>query len=171
MRQAARAAVTLLKADANVFPIENAEKRRVGLVEFASNYESAVLDKGEISSLQKRLKARFPRLKTVALHTRWHSEEVVAQAFDLALESEVLIIATRSAHLVDEQTALVQQLIGAAGQVIVLCLRNPYDAAAFREAGTILCTYSDTPPSLNAAVGALAGDFKPQGKLPIALEV
>jgi hypothetical protein len=52
--------------------------------------------------------------------------------------------------------------------VILLCLRNPYDALLL-EAGTVICTLGDAAPSLQAAVDALLGEFTPSGKLPVDL--
>jgi hypothetical protein len=52
---------------------------------------------------------------------------------------------------------------------MLLCLRNPYDAALFDSADTILCTCGDSPPSLAAAVAALAGAFRPAGVLPVTM--
>jgi hypothetical protein len=48
----------------------------------------------------------------------------------------------------------------------LLALRNPYDASLI-EGGTVLCTAGDSNPSLQAVVDALAGEFVPNGSLPV----
>ncbi|HEX2621626.1 MAG TPA: hypothetical protein VHL11_15820, partial [Phototrophicaceae bacterium] len=78
------------------------------------------------------------------------------------------IVATRNAHMVQEASELAQQLVHAAKQSILLCLRNPYDAGVI-DADVKLCTCGDSAPSLQAVVDALAGDFIPDGRLPVEM--
>ncbi len=85
----------------------------------------------------------------------------------LAGDADILIVATRSAHLTPAQRDLAQSLLDAAAHAILLCLRNPYDVEALRGAGTILCTCGDSTPSLQAVVDALLGRCTPAGSLPV----
>ena len=64
---------------------------------------------------------------------------------------------------------IVQQLLDSAKQSVLLCLRNPYDAGVLSGAGTVVCTCSDSMPSLKAAVDVLTGVFVPAAKLPVPL--
>jgi len=52
---------------------------------------------------------------------------------------------------------------------VLLCLRNPYDAGVLSEMDAVLFTCGDSVPSLQAAVGALVGEFAPNAQLPVPL--
>jgi beta-N-acetylhexosaminidase len=80
--------------------------------------------------------------------------------------ADVIVIATRNAHLNPAQADAVRLLAESAQHVILLALRNPYDAALI-EGGTVICTSGDSAPSLQAAVEALAGHVRPAGRLPV----
>jgi hypothetical protein len=95
--------------------------------------------------------------------------ESLAQAQSLAASADLLIVATRSAHVNPEQLALARDLLGRAGRTILICLRNPYDAGVL-EADAVICTCGDSAPSLAAAADALLGAFTPTSRLPVAIE-
>ncbi len=162
-QEAARAGTVML-ANEGILPLP---QERVGLVEFASYMETEVMEKGEQTSFAKRVIERFPQIKLVTLQPDANTREVVEGALELARTVDVLVIATRSAHLNPEQLEAAHALLAAASRSVLVCLRNPYDAGVLAEAKTIICTSSDSPPSLQAAVAALAGEFVPNGKLPV----
>lgn len=164
--QAARAGVVLLQVDQEVFPLKSGEQR-INVVEFASYLDSAVMDHGGLTGFTQDLKHRAPGINCVSLHSAQTSDESVSHARQLAAEAEVLVLATRSAHLRPVQLELARALMGMAARVILLCLRNPYDVNELKGAGTVLCTCGDSTPSLRAAVDALMGDFIPSGQLPV----
>lgn len=165
---AARAGVVLVKPhEALPLPAD----KSIGLIEFASLMDSEVMERGEHTGFGRRLLAKAPHINTVALKSVNTSDDHIKQAHELAQNSDILIIATRNAHLIANQRQLAQQFIGAAtGQVLLLCLRNPYDMAALSGAHGIVCTCGDSTPSLQAAVDALLGDYTPSGTLPIQIE-
>jgi len=83
----------------------------------------------------------------------------------------VLVLATRSAHLLPEQREVAQALLDSAAKSVLLCLRNPYDAEALHGADVVLCTCGDGTPSLQAALDALLGRFTPAGRLPVSVSL
>jgi len=83
--------------------------------------------------------------------------------------ADVSILGTRHGHLRPRQMQLTQLICDSAGQVLLLCARNPYDAGRLRRANTIICSNGDSRPSLKAAVDALFGDYLPAGKLTVAI--
>ncbi len=99
------------------------------------------------------------------------ASESAARARALADRVDLLIVATRNAHLTQSQQALAQDLLNRSQKNVLLCLRNPYDAGVLTGAGGVVCTLGDSAPSLEAAVGVLAGDFEPAGKLPVPLSM
>jgi hypothetical protein len=80
-----------------------------------------------------------------------------------------LILATRNAHLYPAQAHAAQQLIDAAADSVLLCLRNPYDASVMTGASAVYCTHGDSSPSLQAAVDVLCGDFTPTADAVVTL--
>jgi beta-N-acetylhexosaminidase len=164
--RAARAGTVMLKVDHNVFPLKPGE-RRIAVVEFASYLDSAVMDRGGLTGLITELRRRAPGIESISLPSTKLADALTDRDRQMIAETEVLVVATRSAHLRPEQLQLARELIGQAAKVVLLCLRNPYDVNVLPEVETILCTCGDSRPSLRAAVDALMGDFTPSGRLPV----
>jgi beta-N-acetylhexosaminidase len=137
------------------------------LVEFASYLDTGAMERGDSTALATLLQKRAPDIESVGLRADGISSQMIEYARKLAAEAEVLILATRNAHLWPEETKLARELMRLAKNVILVCLANPYDAAALPGANTIICTCGDSTPSLQAAVDALMGDFVPMGRLPV----
>ena len=91
------------------------------------------------------------------------------QALQLARASDVTVLVTRNAHLMPEELRTARRVMDAAGRVILICLRNPYDAVVLPGADAVLCTCGGSAPSMQAAVDALLGEFIPPGTLPVSL--
>ena len=84
-------------------PLDAARGQAVGLVEFASALDSEALESGGHTGLATLFAASLPALRSVALDPSSASAEGLAQAHRLAAESDVLIVATRNAHLYPAQ--------------------------------------------------------------------
>ncbi len=160
--KAARAGTVLLH-DSGLLPLA----KDAALVEFASQLDSGILESGGVSGFAAAVHQHFPDMPAVSLGSSGYSTTVVEQAKQAAQSASVLVLATRSAHINPEQLALAQQLINSASQIVLVCLRNPYDAGVLSGAGTVICTSGDSQPSLEAAAEVLAGVFTPTGKLPV----
>lgn len=166
---AARAGTVLLQDSYRLLPLKPEDTRRTALVEFASGLESEALEKGGQTGFAQRLGRELPRLESAAIDPVAPVEQSAAQARALAASADILIVATRNAHLFPAQQKLAQELVKGGKQVILLCLRNPYDAGVLAGVETILCTCGDSIPSLEAAVDALLGRFTPSARLPVPL--
>ena len=160
--KAARAGTVLLH-DNGLLPLD----KDAALVEFASQLDSGILESGGVSGFASAVRQHFPNISTISLGSDGYSPSAIEQAKQAAQSASVLVLATRSANINPEQLALAQQLIKTAKQIVLVCLRNPYDAGVLSGAGTIICTSGDSQPSLEAAAEVLAGIFKPTGKLPV----
>lgn len=174
MEKAARAGTVLLRADSDVFPIQahdrahgGAPLQKTALIEFASYLDTGAMERGDSTALATILHQRAPEIESIGLPSSGIAPETLERAKRLAIESDVIILATRNTHLWAEETQIARELMSLAKNVILVCLANPYDADALPGAGTILCTCGDSTPSLYAAVDALMGDFIPEGKLPV----
>ncbi len=166
-RQAAEAGLVLLRADDAIFPLP--QQRNLLLVEFTTYMESDVIEQTGQSVLAARFGEAFPGAQVVRLLPDEVDSAASAGALRLTAEADLLVVATRNAHLLPEQFEQAQTLLRLGRPSLLLCLRNPYDAGLLAGASTILCTCGDSPPSLEAAVAALAGRVRPTGKLPVAL--
>lgn len=170
MQQAARAGTVLVQSDPAVFPLNlDSAERRFALVEFASSLDTEAMDQGSLTRFAGLLKQQAPDIHNISLKSTDEDADALARALIMAGEADVLIIATRNAHLWPVQRQAAQELIYTAQHTILLCLADPYDADIFTGMGTVLCTCGDARPSLEAVIDALLGKFTPTGQLPVAL--
>jgi len=169
MQDAARRGMVTLRLQPGVLPLRPDDTRRVALIEFASILESGILESGGVTGLASVVQEVLPDVERVSLGGGENPPDLLARARALAAGADVLVLATRNAHLMPAQRALAQALIDLAPRTILLCLRNPYDADALTGAGTVLCTCGDSTPSLQTAVDALLGTFVPLGRLPVSV--
>lgn len=160
--EAARAGTTLLRGGSSL-PL----KGPVGVVEFASAFESGIGDVDGLTGFSRLLRQRLPDAEVAIVRGNSPSPEALA----VAAGAETLVLAVRSAHLNPERLEAARQIMGAGRNTVLVCLRNPQDAGAISGANSILCTCGDSTPSLNAAVAALLGDFTPTGRLPVEIEL
>jgi beta-N-acetylhexosaminidase len=165
-REVARAGTMLLKGN---LPIDLSGQ--VLLVEFASVLESEVLESGGQTELAKVVNAKAPHIHVVTLKGSDNSPDDIERALALVDKCDTLILAARSAHFLPERLEICRSLLAHSKNTVLLCLRSPYDAQHLSAAKTIICTFGDATPSLDAAVEALLGGFVPSGSLPIHMEL
>ncbi|MCL4876340.1 MAG: beta-N-acetylhexosaminidase [Anaerolineae bacterium] len=165
--KAARAGIVMLKNDPSLLPVNPHQK--VIVVEFYSYLESEAMERAEQSNFGKLLRKTFPALPHIALSPTQPDTAAIDQAQIQA--ADVLILATRSAHLNPAQQAAAAAMLKAARKSILLCLRNPYDVDVLPPADVILCACGDSTPSLQAVLDVLAGQFTPTGKLPVPVNL
>lgn len=156
--EAARAGTTLLRRSA-ALPLAG----RVGVIEFASAFDSGIGEVDGLTGFSRLLRARLPDAEVHIMR----GNSANADALELAGQVDTLVLAVRNAHLNGERLSAAQSLLNAARQRVLVCLRNPYDAGGLTGADAVLCTCGDSTPSLEAAVAALLGDFTPVGHLPV----
>lgn len=166
MEKAARAGTVLLRPAPDLLPLDFS--RKIALVEFASYLDTGAMEKGDSTRFAALLQHEAPQIEAVGLGAG-ASADAPGRALELARSADVLILATRSAHLWPDELALAREIMNAAQSVILLCLANPYDAGALPGARAVICTCGDATPSLNAAVDGLLGRFTPAGRLSVSV--
>jgi beta-N-acetylhexosaminidase len=164
---AAKAALTTLRTESEVLPLSADDSRRIVLVEFASSIDSEVQEDKPKTSLTTFVKARLPKIDTIIVSTTPKDNEI-SEALSQLNSADVVILATRNAHLNPAQTKAVRVLSDTSAQVVLLSLRNPYDASLI-DGGTVICTAGDSMPSLEAISAVLIGELTPSGRLPVEI--
>lgn len=153
-----REAVTLVRDEGDHVPLSAGP---VTILAFAGSGVSPV---EECRSEEGPLVSRLAEMDVdVCRHRLGQDEEVP----DVSCGSIVAV--TRDAATVDWQAAAVERVLDGEVPVIVLAVRNPYDALAVPAEATVLTTYDDSPAMLRAAGDVLTGHREPRGRSPVAL--
>lgn len=83
---------------------------------------------------------------------------------------DIVVVGTTGALLEPRQAALVESVLAsAAGGVLTVALRTPFDLAAYPASRTHLSTYGILEPSLDALADVLFGRAEAVGRLPAAV--
>lgn len=83
------------------------------------------------------------------------SEEEIQEAYELATQAEVIVFCSYDAWKHVQQASLIESLLNQEKPVILITLRDPFDATLFPQADQILITFSPTPHSIQAAADEL----------------
>jgi beta-N-acetylhexosaminidase len=175
-RRIARESVTLLENRLTVAPGAK--------VLVVSNGSSATVDEDNAFKhsptnhrLNEQVQRRMPSAQTIVLSSTMKPEEM-ERAFAAAQQAEIVVFGlfTRVRSYVEDAIqvprpyrALVERTAAAGRKLAFLNLGNPYVLASLPKPAFSLCTYSDVPDSIDAAVQVLFGELKPQGQLPVRI--
>lgn len=163
-RDAARAGTVLVR-DSGLLPVR-ADVPNVACIEFTTEIVSDADVAGSLSAFSRYLHQRLPQVHCQVVAR----PEDAASAVAALGEPDILILATRNAHLSPQQLKSSKRLIERHHKVILVCLRNPYDAGALADADAIICANGDSTPSIKAAIDAICGDSVPAGILTVPLK-
>lgn len=166
---AARAGLTVVQKNNDLFPLPEVGKARIALIEFASHMDSEVMERNQHTAFATLLQQARPDIEIISLNPSSPSLESIDSAQKLASTVDILLLASRNAHMMASQKSVAEDLLHRANSSILIALRNPYDASALK-ADAILCSSGDSNPSLWATVEALQGDFLPSGQLPVEMD-
>lgn len=167
-REAAQKAITLVKNDGRLLPLGLKKDERLGLIEFSRNGLSPV--EGDIyddCSLHASMRQRHANLGYLRIDDIPQNGDPALRSF--VEECDVVVVATRNAHMIRGQAAMVRRILEHGKPAILLALKSPYDLMSFPSAGTYVAAYGDCAISVDAAVALLFGEFQPRGKLPVAI--
>ncbi|MEV5983566.1 glycoside hydrolase family 3 protein [Streptomyces sp. NPDC052051] len=98
------------------------------------------------------------------------SAATIASAVAAAKDADAVVVGTYNVSAADSQRTLVDQLVATGKPVIAVAVRNPYDVAQLPDVAACLATYSWTDVELRAAARVIAGQVKPQGRLPVPVQ-
>ena len=163
-------AVAVIKDEKRLLPLNPEDKRRVyGLVLTpAINSESG-------AAFLNAFREKFPGAQTEWANARIPEDQLAAIEKAIAA-ADVVVVATlsrlttgRTIGIPDRHVNIMKKLASLKKPVIWVCLGNPYLMRTAPDIGTILCTFSYSENSQEAAVKALAGEFRVSGKMPVTV--
>jgi beta-N-acetylhexosaminidase len=163
------ASTTLVRNDGGALPLAPAPEARLLVIEPDGAASTAAEDeRGPRHWLADACRRRHALVSARALPLRPDA----AQRKELrraAGEVEIVILATKNAHIYPEQAAAAQAVREMAPHLITVAVHNPYDLLAYPGVGTYLATYEHTAPAMEALASVLWGERAPEGRLPVAL--
>jgi len=166
--QKASSAGTVLVKSGDGFPL-SAESHNVVCIEFSTQIVSDAVEAGSHVGFTSYIAEHNPTVDSHIVDPLKITHEIKHHIVGLVQSSDTVILATRNAHMLQMQAELAQEIIGTGKNIILACLRNPYDAGILGDADTIICTNGDSTPSLKSSVDAIFGVYTPTGKLTVDL--
>ena len=163
-------AVAAIKDEKRLLPLDPSEKRRVyGLVLTPTNSDTsgtAFLNafKERFPGAQAELAtARVPESQSAAI------EKAIAAADIVVVATLTRLVTGRNIGIPDKHLSIVKKLASLKKPVVWVILGSPYLLRIAPEMGTVICSFSYSENSQEAAVKALFGDFRVSGKMPVSV--
>lgn len=111
------------------------------------------------------------------VHKKVEILEIIPADYAVAIEGAVeksseydhVVVLTLNAVKDPAQERLVDRLIETGKPVDVIAIRSPYDAALFKNANRVICTYEFTQSAFEIVSEFLVGKVEVKGKLPVSL--
>jgi beta-N-acetylhexosaminidase len=166
---AAAAGLTLVRNDARLLPLRpGPDERLLVLAPDPDDLANVEVPAPNALTLGAAIARRHPA--TTAMTYRLDPDEQQrAELVSAAGGAALVIIGTYDAQLYPGQPALVEALVSAGVQLVVVSLRLPYDLGHLPAITTYLAAYDDRTPTLIAVADALFGARAPMGHLPVPL--
>ncbi|MGI6542757.1 MAG: beta-N-acetylhexosaminidase [Limnochordia bacterium] len=167
--EAALAAITLVRDQNKRLPLE--KKQRILVVAPSISGVSAAEDADHPSVvLADVLRSHLETVGKISYPSR-PDQASITQIVTEAARYDIVVLATYYAWATaySGQVQLVQDLIAAGREPIVIALREPYDLIKFPSVGTYLAAYSANPETLAAVAAVLTGKAEAKGLLPVSL--
>lgn len=166
----ARKTITLLKNDKNILPLPSNGSRKILVVTPKAFATVAMLD--TVFPVGTSLGLVFTQMAPGAsvveydLSTLQTDTEKILKAAETA---DVIVYGSFHAYFSDEISELPKKLKALGKPVVAVGLTVPYDFERMPFVDAFLAAYNPRSVSLVAAVEALTGTIKPQGKLPVSV--
>jgi beta-N-acetylhexosaminidase len=146
----ARKAITLLKDDASLLPLQPGEPL-------------LVIETAAAKGLGTLLGAKTVEIKIDP------DDSAITAAAEMARDAHNVIITTVDASFYAGQVKLVSELLAKNPNIIIVSVRMPYDISALPNVPTVIAAYGGNLPTLRALTDVLMGRSKAYGVLPVAL--
>jgi beta-N-acetylhexosaminidase len=161
-------ALTLVRDRDGAIPMRPAASDRIlVVVPRPTDLTPADTSAAETLGLAAAVRRRHPATEELAV-AHAPSDAEITLATERARAATHVIVASVSSSMEPAQARLVQALLAVGRPTVTAAMRTPWDLPTYPMAGTHLCTYSIVEPACEALAGALFGDFRPTGSLPVA---
>ncbi|MBI5725470.1 MAG: hypothetical protein HZA50_16050 [Planctomycetes bacterium] len=94
-------------------------------------------------------------------------DEEIKLILDLARQADVVVLTNFYWRVWPENNTRLIKLLAARKIPTVVVTNNPYERGSPKQAGTVVCTYSSAPRSLDAAAEVIFGKLKPTARWPL----
>lgn len=165
MAQITRKSITLCKNESNLIPLPALEERDA-IFAVRPLRLSTVEDGKAGHFLFAELKKRFPRVHHHAFDPRLSPEE--ARQMAASNHGRIAVLFTENATLFPGQKTLVSALQESYAELVLVALRNPYDAGIPGVRNALL-SYGYTYPSQVALLDVLLGNHPAPGICPVRI--
>jgi beta-N-acetylhexosaminidase len=166
-RQAAAAAITLVRDEAGLLPLRRATRDRVLVItptpRDLTPADSSVDEPLALAAALRRHHADVTDLRVAAQP----SDADIAAARDAATGASFVVVVTLATNVQPSQARLVEAVLATGTPTVTVAMRTPYDLADYPAAGTHLCTYAIVPASVEALADVLFGHAPVRGRLPV----
>ena len=168
-RQAARAALTLVRDEAGLLPLRLDEGQQL-LVVTPQPRELTPADSSadEPLALAEALRRHHHAVRELRLAAE-PSEREIAGAREAAAAAACAVVVTLAADVQPAQARLVEAILETGTPTVTVAMRTPYDLGTYPRSATHLCSYAIVPPSVGAVADALVGAIPVSGRLPVAI--
>jgi len=165
----AQKAITLARDTESLLPLRLSPEARIAVVTAQPvNLTPADTSAQAQIGLADAIRQRHGGVQALQLAHKAEDTEIRALV-EAVRDTDVIIVGTLAADADPVQQAFIKAVQTLDLPVIVVALRTPYEVAALPNVGTILCTYSLSPASVEAAAMVLFGELTATGHLPVKL--
>ncbi len=166
-RSSARAAITLVRDDAQLLPLRpRAEDRVVVITPQPRELTPADSSADEPLALADAVRHHHPEVRDVRVGSEPGDDEIT-MARGAAAAAELVIVVTLATNVQAGQARLVEAVLETGTPTVTVAMRTPYDLADYPRSATHLCSYSIVPASVGAVADALFGRAPIGGRLPV----
>lgn len=160
--------VTIVKNE-NMLPLDLSNNQSI-LAIYPDNKEIMGVEDKEYASLSlgNALKEYHSNVDVHQFSQPLSHTEVV-EIVDKANQSDVIVVGTLTIKAGSKQIQLIEKIIESGKKVIGVSMRSPYDFVYLQSIPAFISTYEFSYPALKVAAGAIFGEERVSGKLPVTI--
>lgn len=184
-KQIARDAITLVKNDSAILPLQQYGKKRIAAILISDTEDNRTevnrpgfqwTNEQFGSYFMQQFRKRYGsvdvfRLTPASNAIDFDSVLSKARRADMVLVPLYVKVRTSSGRIgiPERMEGFVGRLAELQKPAIIVSLGNPYIVGSFPWAKALMCAYSDAEVMVEASVEALFGEIEPRGKLPVTI--
>ena len=165
----AQRSITLVRNDARLLPLRPGAGDRIAVIQpRPTDLTPADTSSYVAPLLAGAIRSRHAATDEFLVDIDPGAAEIAAVCSRLN-DYDVVILGTVSANILDAQAELARSVLAAARATVWAALRTPWDLVTQPDAATYVCSYGIQPPTIEALAGALFGEHRFTGRLPVTI--